>query len=223
MRKIIKLLSCLIPVKKWRVAFRNKFAPSETRYMKKQKKYNLGKYSYMSYNSTINNPKSTVIGSYTSIGKNTFIGVSCHPIDRISMHPFTYRTSCKDLYGDLITPEDKVIPRTEDEINPPVHVGNDVWIGANVVVIVGVTIGVGAVVGAGAVVTKDVEPYTIVLGVPARPYKKRFSQEIIDKLLELKWWDYLEDFVVNMPFDNVEECIKLMEENRHLVTNKGTK
>ena len=68
-------------------------------------------------------------------------------------------------------------------------VGNDVWIGFEAVILAGVTIGDGAIVGARAVVTKDVPPYTIVAGVPARPVRKRFSEEEIAALTALKWWD----------------------------------
>ena len=69
-------------------------------------------------------------------------------------------------------------------------VGNDVWIGYEAVILAGVTIGDGAIIGARAVVTKDVLPYTIVGGVPAKPIRKRFNEETIDILLKLKWWDW---------------------------------
>ena len=69
-------------------------------------------------------------------------------------------------------------------------IGNDVWIGYEAVILAGVTIGDGAVIGTRAVVTKDVPPYTIVGGVPAKPIRKRFSQETIDALLKMKWWDW---------------------------------
>ena len=72
-------------------------------------------------------------------------------------------------------------------------IGNDVWIGYEAVVLAGVTIGDGAIVAARAVVTKDVPPYTIVGGVPARPIRRRFSDSEIDQLLELKWWDWPEE------------------------------
>lgn len=69
-------------------------------------------------------------------------------------------------------------------------IGNDVWIGYEAVILAGVTIGDGAIIGARAVVTKDVPPYTIVGGVPAKPIRKRFSEEIVSALLELRWWDW---------------------------------
>ena len=72
-------------------------------------------------------------------------------------------------------------------------IGNDVWIGYEAVILAGVTIGDGAVIGARAVVTKDIPPYTIVVGVPAKPIRKRFSQETIDLLLKIKWWNWPEE------------------------------
>ncbi len=75
----------------------------------------------------------------------------------------------------------------------PVIIGNNVWIGDNVIILSGVTIGDGAVLGAGAVVTKDIPPYSIAVGSPARVVKKRFNDEIIEQLLNIKWWDWSED------------------------------
>ena len=72
-------------------------------------------------------------------------------------------------------------------------IGNDVWIGYEAVILAGVTIGDGAVIGARAVVTKDIPPYTIVGGVPAKPIRKRFTQETIDLLLNIKWWNWPEE------------------------------
>ncbi len=71
-------------------------------------------------------------------------------------------------------------------------IGNDVWIGYEAVVLSGVTIGDGAIIGTRAVVTKDVPPYTIVDGVPSKPIRKRFFDDVIDKLMNLKWWDWQE-------------------------------
>lgn len=74
-----------------------------------------------------------------------------------------------------------------------VTIGNDVWVGSNVIILSGVTVGDGAVIGAGSVVTADVEPFTIVAGNPAKLVKKRFSDEVTEILIELKWWDWPED------------------------------
>lgn len=74
-------------------------------------------------------------------------------------------------------------------------IGNDVWIGYEAVILAGVTVGDGAIIGARAVVTKDVPPYTIVGGVPAKTIRKRFSDDVISKLLKMKWWDWPEETI----------------------------
>ena len=84
------------------------------------------------------------------------------------------------------------IPRAWDN-KGDIVIGNDVWIGYEAVILAGVTVGDGAVVGTRAVVTKDVPPYTIVGGVPAKPIRKRFSEAVIDRLLALQWWDWPEE------------------------------
>ena len=91
-------------------------------------------------------------------------------------------------------------------------IGNDVWIGGRATILRGVTIGDGAVVGAGAVVTRDVEPYTVVGGVPARPIKKRFPEPVIDKLEELCWWDYGPDVLAGLNLNDPREAVKHLEE-----------
>jgi virginiamycin A acetyltransferase len=89
-------------------------------------------------------------------------------------------------------------------------IGNDVWIGYEAVIMSGVTIGDGAVVGARALITKDVPPYTVVGGVPAKVIKRRFSDEIIAELLILKWWDWSSDKIsYNLPFIQSGDIQKL--------------
>ena len=85
-------------------------------------------------------------------------------------------------------------------------IGNDVWIGYEAIVLSGVTIGDGAIIGTRAVVTKDVPPYTIVGGIPAKPIRKRFSDEVISKLLELQWW--------NWPENRIKENIDVIQSGR---------
>ena len=135
-------------------------------------------YSYCSNGSVLF--KGTTVGKYCSIGYNVQIGPPEHPLDFISTSPKLYRNSrIKDL---CVWPN--------DDINNPVVIGNDVWIGSNVVILQGVKISDGAVVAAGAVVTKNVEPYTIVGGIPAHTIKKRFNDEIINELQEYAYWNH---------------------------------
>ena len=115
----------------------------------------------------------------------------------------------------MIIPTEKIIPNINSQ--NPINIGNDVWIGTNAIVMDGVKINDGAIIGAGAIVTKEIPPYAIAVGVPAKVIKYRFSQEIIDKLMELRWWDYPEDFIVNeLPFDDIEKCIEILEKNKCL-------
>jgi acetyltransferase-like isoleucine patch superfamily enzyme len=125
------------------------------------------------------------IGSWCSLGSDIEIMPGGnHRIDTVTTFPIQRRFK---------------LPGAEDAGQPwskgDVVIGNDVWIGMGVKILGGVTIGDGAVVGAWSVVTKDVAPYEIVAGVPARPQGKRFSQEIIDSLLRIRWWEW-EDSVV---------------------------
>ena len=88
-------------------------------------------------------------------------------------------------------------------IAKPVKIGNDVWIGYEAVILSGVHIGDGAIIGARAVVTRDVEPYTIMGGVPARPIRKRYDEETIQRLLALRWWDF--------PPEQMQKCLDALE------------
>jgi len=136
----------------------------------------LGDYSYVNEGSLV---ISGHIGRFCSISPACTIGLQEHPLTLLSTSPL--------LYGD-----DNVLgePRRWEEITAPPQIGSDVWIGAHAVILQGVSIGHGAVIAAGAVVTRDVPPYAVVGGVPAKVIKMRFSEETVRALLELSWWDW---------------------------------
>jgi len=152
--------------------------------------------------------KETTVGKYCSIARNVWLGPSQHPVDFLSTHPMIY---LEMPYGPNLPPECRA--KYEEECLP-CHIGNDVWIGLNAVIKDGVTVGDGAIVATGAVVTKDVPPYAIVGGVPAKVIRYRFSPEIIQALLELKWWDLPVEKLKGLPFDDVPRCVEELRKIR---------
>lgn len=146
----------------------------------------LGDYSYINRYVSIT---FTRIGKFVSIAPNVSIGLPEHNMV-VSTHPFYHD---KTLGGFTV----KHRYYDKDDITV---IGNDVWIGTHSVILKGVKIGDGAIIGAGSIVTKDVPPYSIVVGNPAKVLKYRFSPEVIEKLLTIKWWDF--------DRDTIEELIK---------------
>jgi phosphonate metabolism protein (transferase hexapeptide repeat family) len=144
----------------------------------------LGDYSYFSRGAEA---IYTTVGKFTSIASNVRINALGHPIDRVSQHNITYRPN-EYFVGAKIDKGFRELRQSKR-----VHIGHDVWIGHGVVILPGITIGHGAVVAAGAIVTKNVEPYAIVAGVPAKRIKWRFEKKIRDALIELAWWDWEHD------------------------------
>jgi virginiamycin A acetyltransferase len=159
-------------------------------------------YTYISKNCWMVN---TEIGKFCSIGPNFISGWGVHPVDGLSTAPMFYST--KKQNGMSLSLTDKV------EENKPVYIHNDVFIGMNSTVLCGITIGDGAVVGACSVVTKDVPPYAIVAGNPAKIIRFRFSDEIICELLKIKWWNWPADKlgIVEKHFFDIKEFIKAVE------------
>ena len=141
----------------------------------------LGDYSYVVNDSDIGYAR---IGKFTSIAAMTRINPSNHPMSRASQSHFTYRASA---YFDGEHDDDEIFAWRRGQ---GVTIGHDVWIGHGAIVLPGRTIGNGAVVGAGSVVTKDVVPYAIVVGNPARVLRMRFTPETAARMQALCWWDW---------------------------------
>ncbi|MBO0663143.1 acetyltransferase [Jiella sp. MQZ9-1] len=153
----------------------------------------LGDYSYVMEDCSI---WATSIGKFVNIAAAVRINATNHPTWRATLHHFTYRA------GDYFEGADNEAAFFDWRRAHRVVIGHDVWIGHGATILPGVTIGNGAVIGAGAVVAKDVPPYTIVGGVPAKTIRRRFNEDIASRMQALAWWDWshaelheaLEDF-----------------------------
>jgi acetyltransferase-like isoleucine patch superfamily enzyme len=154
--------------------------------------------------------QNTVMGRYCSIGNSCTIGATAHPLQWLSTHPFQFL--------GLMGADVKILPWSW----ATTQIGNDVWIGSNSVVRGGVSIGDGAVIGAGAVVTKDVPPYAICVGNPARVLRLRFDQSVVDELLELKWWELHPSLIQSMQFDDLAKCLGYLRGIRRKLTALGS-
>ena len=122
------------------------------------------------------------IGKFANLAAMVRIGPTAHPMERPTQHHFTYR---RKMYGFKEQDDQGFFDWRKEKITT---IGHDTWIGHGAIVMPGVNIGNGAVVGSGSVVTKDVAPYTVVAGVPAKVIKPRFNDEVIAKLEDIKWW-----------------------------------
>lgn len=150
------------------------------------KNCSIGKGTYIGSYSKVGNTK---IGRYCTIADNVRISLGRHPSDTfVSIHPAFFSTHKQGGFTFVNTQkfEEHVTAKNSKYF---VEIGNDVWIGNNVLIMDGVTIGDGAIIAAGAVVNKDVAPYAIVGGLPAKFIKWRFNQKQIELLNEIKWWN----------------------------------
>lgn len=158
------------------------------------------------YHYPINKDK-LIIGKFCSIacGAKFLFNSANHTFRSLSTYPFP-------LFFEEWGLDKKKVTDSWDN-KGDIVIGNDVWIGYEAVVMAGVTIGDGAVIGARAVVTKDVLPYTIVGGIPAKPIRKRFSEETISALLALKWWDWPKEKIAQKIEAIQSGCVEQLRES----------
>lgn len=145
----------------------------------------IGEYTRVRHFATIYH---ATIGKFSGIGINARIGIAQHPLNTVSTNLIFYKKN---------PISNKWVKPIEFEEYKPIIIGNDVYIGEYATIMGGVRIGDGAVVASRAVVTKDVPPYAIVAGVPAKVVKYRFEKETINRLLEIQWWNLPEEEITN--------------------------
>ncbi|MBN2162006.1 MAG: CatB-related O-acetyltransferase [Pontiellaceae bacterium] len=164
----------------------------------------VGRYTYIGQGTVFGDVR---IGRFCSIASGFTIIYGNHPLDYLTTHPFTYNNEIfghSEEYRNIDFKNARPAPTPTE----PLIIGNDVWIGHRATLLGRVrNIGNGAVVGAGAVVTRDIPPYAVVAGNPARIIKYRFDEETIRALDALKWWDFPLSRIKHLDFSNVKACI----------------
>ena len=155
----------------------------------------IGRYSYGPILTLGVLPRGTRVGAYCSVGTDLIVRRRDHPVDRPALHTFFYKASLGFVAKDTI-------PAIRDN---PLTIGNDVWIGDRVTILSGCRqIGNGAVIAAGAVVTRDVPPYAVVAGVPARVLRLRLDPATIARLEASRWWERsIEDLAADPPVEGM--------------------
>ena len=173
----------------------------------------MGLGSYLGSDSFLSKTK---VGRFCSIGSNVRLVVGNHPSrDWVSTHPAFF--SIAKQSGLSFTDKQLFEEKKYIEDNLYLTIGNDVWIGDNVTILPGIKIGDGSIIAAGSVVTKDVDPYAIVGGNPAKIIRYRFNNEDIEYLCELQWWNFDISYIRQIApyFDNLESFKLLMLDNKH--------
>lgn len=186
----------------------------------------VGKYTYGTdaYTTTVRqytsyaDPTTPVvnIGSFTGIG----LGCRFYPSEGVAHNPkactnYAFGNIHNNIFSNIA-----FLPKVQTKGD--INIGSDVWFGEGVTVMSGVTVGHGAVVATNSHVFKDVEPYSIVGGNPAKLIKYRFDKEIIDALLEMKWWDLPDEIINNiLPLLQLEPTMDIIKQMKHIINGNG--
>lgn len=149
-----------------------------------------GDYSYTGQFCFLQNAE---VGKFANIAAMVRIGPTDHPMERPTLHHITYR---RRMYGVGMKDDEGFLNWRKEQVT---YIGHDTWIGHGAIIMPGVRVGNGAVIGSGAIVTKDVEPYSIVVGAPAKHLRYRFDKETREQLEAIQWWDW--------PYDVIKERI----------------
>lgn len=175
----------------------------------RNKGYDIGDFTYIGIKTRLCSKDKIKIGKYCCIGNHVLINPAFHPKNWLSVHPFQYR-KCLDakLYGDMPQNPDYIF---FEDTPKKIEIENDVWIGENACIMGGVKIHNGAIIGTKAVVTKDIPPYAIAAGIPAKVINYRFEKHIIERLLISQWWNLPHKFIQKLPYNNIEESLNLIE------------
>lgn len=173
----------------------------------------VGKMSYHNGGFIIQGSQDVKIGSYCAFGENIRIITDNHDYNYPVMQYTFYRHYFGKEHPGVIK-----YPPNKERTKGGVEIGNDVWIGHNATILSGVKIGNGAILGNGCIVTKDVEPYSIVSGIPARKIKMRFNEEIVKYFQEIKWWNWSENKIkMNEKFFHQNQNLSTLEEIESII------
>jgi acetyltransferase-like isoleucine patch superfamily enzyme len=204
---IRKLLACWIPNRR----LRNKF-----RHWLRRPPCRIGEYTYYANDFFVYNKKETTVGKYTSIARHVTIGPSQHELTCVTLSPIITNYNVMGFpeltNKEFLLYKNNLLKNDPYRWHKPVTVGNDVWIGSSVIIQDGLCIGDGAIIGSASVVTKNIPPYAIAVGVPAKVIKFRYDQDTIHELLRLKWWDLPDKFIATLPFHDVDMFIQMAKE-----------
>lgn len=179
----------------------------------------IGAYSYMNSGGYLR--ESVFIGRYCSIGRRVSIGAGAHVMTGVSTSPFL-RGSHSRCYSESECTQLWPDRGSGRQVSWATVLGSDVWVGDGAVIVPGINIGIGAVVGANSVVTRDVPPYAIVAGSPARVVRLRFSQEIVQQLLASEYWEFPLPVLAGLPMRHVLDFLDALPRTHAMSENYST-